>query len=70
MELTSEQIKRQDFVDNAIIDLIKTVNPTEKDINWDIEMIGEVRDVIEDWLVERLKITNEPNFYPYLEENY
>lgn len=70
MALTSEQIKRQDFVDNAIFDLIKTVNPTEKDINWDIEMIGDVRDAIEDWLVERLKITNEPNFYPYLEENY
>ena len=70
MELTSEQIKRQDFVDNAIIDLIKTINPTEKDINWDIEMIGDVRDVIEDWLVERLKITNEQGFYPYLKDNY
>jgi len=70
VELTSEQIKRQDFVDNAIIDLIKTINPTEKDINWDIEMIGDVRDVIEDWLVERLKITNEQGFYPYLKDNY
>jgi len=68
VELTSEQIKRQDFVDNAIIDLIKTVNPTEKDINWDIEMIGDVRDVIEDWLVERLKITNEQGFYAWVEE--
>ncbi len=68
MELTSEQIKRQDFVDNAIFDLIKTANPTEKDINWDIEMIGEVRDVIEDWLVERLKITDEQDFYPWVEE--
>ena len=68
MELTSEQIKRQDFVDNAIIDLIKTINPTEKDINWDIEMIGDVRDVIEDWLVERLKITNEQGFYAWVQE--
>ncbi len=41
-----------------------------KEIRWDIEMIGDVRDVIEDWLVEILKITNEQNFYPYLEENY
>jgi len=67
VELTSEQIKRQDFVDNAIFDLIKTVNPTEKDINWDIEMIGDVRDVIEDWLVERLKITDEQGFYAWVE---
>ncbi|KAF0144804.1 MAG: hypothetical protein FD156_1375 [Nitrospirae bacterium] len=29
-------------------------------------MIGEVRDVIEDWIVERLKITDEQGFYPYL----
>jgi len=31
-------------------------------------MIGDVRDVIEDWMVERLKITDEQNFYPYLED--
>jgi len=66
-ELTSEQIKRQDFVDNAIFDLIKTVNPTEKDINWNIEMIGDVRDVIEDWFVERLEITDEQGFYAWVE---
>ncbi|MBU4319983.1 MAG: hypothetical protein L6246_02370 [Thermodesulfovibrionales bacterium] len=69
-ELTAEQIKRQDSVDNAIYQLVREINPTADEIRWDIEMIGEVRDVIEDWLVERLKITDEQNFYPYLEENY
>ena len=69
-ELTEEQIKRQDSVDNAIYQLMQELNPTADEIRWDIEMIGEVRDVIEDWMVERLKITNEPNFYPYLEKNY
>lgn len=39
-ELTEEQIKRQDYVDNAIYQLIQSVNPTDKDIAWDIEMIG------------------------------
>ncbi len=68
MKLTSVQIKRQDFVDNAIFDLIKTVNPTGEDINWDIEMIGEIRDVVGEWMVERLKITDEKDFYPWVEE--
>ena len=67
-ELTSEQIKRQDFVDNAIFDLIKTVNPAEKEMRWDIEMIGEIRDVVGEWMVERLKITDEQGFYPWVEE--
>ncbi|MDO9289891.1 MAG: hypothetical protein Q7T83_13990, partial [Thermodesulfovibrionales bacterium] len=44
-ELTEEQIKRQDSVDNAIYQLIQELNPTADEIRWDIEMIGEVRDV-------------------------
>ncbi len=67
-ELTDKQIQRQDFVDNAIFNLIQELNPTDKEIRWDIEMIGEVRDVTRKWLVERLKITDEQNFYPYLED--
>lgn len=67
-ELTDEQIKRQDFVDNAVYHMIREVNPTGKMIEWDIEMIGEVRDVIRQWLVERMHITSEQSFYPYLPE--
>ncbi len=67
-ELTDKQIERQDFVDNAIFNLIQSLNTTDKAINWDIEMIGEIRDVIAEWMIERLKITDEQNFYPYLED--
>ncbi|MFH1860285.1 MAG: hypothetical protein ABH870_04645 [bacterium] len=67
-ELTAEQIKRQDSVDNAIYQLIREINPVDKEIAWDIEMIGEIRDVVREWMVERLKICDEQNFYPYLEE--
>jgi hypothetical protein len=67
-ELTDKQIDRQDFVDNAIFQLVQTVNPTDKKIKWDIEMIGEVRDVIRQWIVERMKIADEQTFYPYIEE--
>ncbi len=67
-ELTDKQIERQDLVDNAIFNLIQSLNTTDKTINWDIELIGEIRDVIAEWMIERLKITDEQNFYPYLEE--
>lgn len=67
-ELTEEQIKRQDSVDNAIYQLIQELNPSGKEIEWDIEMIGDVRDVIEDWMVERLRITDEQGFYPWVED--
>ena len=67
-ELTDEQTKRQDFVDNAIYHLIQEVNPASKTVEWDIEMIGDVRDVIREWLVERMNIASEQTFYPYLQE--
>ncbi len=40
MELTNKQIKRQDFVDNRIFELIQKLNPSQIEINWDIEIIG------------------------------
>lgn len=67
-ELTDEQIKRQDLVDNAIYHLIQEVNPAGKTIEWDIEMIGDVRDVIREWLVERMNVISEQRFYPYSQE--
>ncbi|MBS3917738.1 MAG: hypothetical protein KG012_02505 [Deltaproteobacteria bacterium] len=67
-ELTDKQIDRQDFVDNAIFQLVQRVNPTDKNIEWDIEMIGKVRDVIRQWIVERMTITDELTFYPYIDD--
>ena len=67
-ELTDKQIDRQDFVDNAIYQLIQKVNPTDIFIEWDIEVIGEIRDVVKEWIVERMKITDEQKFYPYLDD--
>jgi hypothetical protein len=65
-ELTEQQIEQQDFVDNAIFKLLQSLNLTDKEIQWDIKTIGDVRDVIKDWLVKRIQIINEQNFYPYL----
>jgi hypothetical protein len=65
METLSEnQIKRQDFVDNKIYDLVKRLAPSTKKIEWDIEMIADIRDTIQHWLVDQYKIVDELEFYP------
>ena len=67
MELTGQQIERQDFVDNAIFNLINELIPSDKEMEWDIEFIGVVRDAIQTRLVEK-GICSEQEFYPYIEE--
>ena len=62
-EMTDEQLERQDFVDNAIFSLIQDINPTTEAISWDIEMIGNIRDVILDELQKKLG-TKEFEIYP------
>jgi hypothetical protein len=62
--LSEGQINRQDFVDNQIYDLVKRLNPSRREIEWDIEMIADIRDTIQHWLVDRYKIVDELDFYP------
>ncbi len=65
MEIFSEeQIRRQDFVDNEIYDLVKRLVPSKRTIEWNIEMIGDIRDTIQQWLVDHYKIVDELEFYP------
>jgi hypothetical protein len=61
---SEDQIKRQDFVDNQIYDLVRRLTPSKREIDWDIEMIGDVRDTIQHWLVDQYKIVDELEFYP------
>ncbi|MCG3167426.1 MAG: hypothetical protein POELPBGB_03218 [Bacteroidia bacterium] len=65
-QLTKRELERQDLVDNSIFELLQTINPSEKEIEWDIEMIGEVRDVVSKLFVEELKLSSEKKFYPYI----
>lgn len=67
-ELTEEQIKRQDFVDNRIFELVNELNPIQTEIDWDIEMIGEVRECVQNFLIDKFSISEE-DFYPFIKEN-
>jgi hypothetical protein len=55
--MTDEQLKRQDFVDNAVFSLIQEINPTNRTISWDIEMIGNIRDKLVHELEKKLDIS-------------
>jgi hypothetical protein len=65
-ELTGKEIERQDFVDNSIYQLILSLNPTNEKIDWNIEIIGQVREQIGQWF-EQNNICTQSQFYPYLE---
>lgn len=62
--MKQSQLERQDFVDNSIYELLIRLNPTSQEIKWDIEIIGEIRDQIQDLLVNRLQLIDEKTFYP------
>ncbi len=67
-ELTKKQIERQDFVDDSIFQLLQSLTPSNKDIDWNLEIIGDVRCCVQHWLVEELKAVNDIEFYPFIEE--
>lgn len=63
-KLSRKQIERQDFVDNKIFELIQSLHPAGKRLEWDIEMIGDVRDMIERQ-VARAHNVSKAQFYPF-----
>jgi hypothetical protein len=63
-EFTDKEIQRQDFVDNEIFDLLQRLAPKSVQIEWDIETIGDIRNVLRGNLVNRYGVL-EQEFYPY-----
>jgi hypothetical protein len=48
VELSDEQVQRNDNVDSSVFECITTL--AEKDIEWDMEVIGETTDAIKEVL--------------------
>jgi len=61
--LTDAQIERQDFVDGQIFEMIENV--LGSNIDWDINPIAEIRDIIFRYYVLNSDI-DEMEFYPYI----
>ncbi len=57
---------RQEFVDNSILELLNNL-VQNSNIEYEPRMIFEIREVIKEWVVEKLDICNEMSFYPYIE---
>lgn len=68
MQTTSQNTQstydRQDFADNSIHELLNKLNPSKKEIEWNIEIIGDIRDTISRILVDNLRLCTEEEFYP------
>jgi hypothetical protein len=67
-----DKILRQDFVDNSIYELLETVGGSDfynpVNLEWNLEHIGRVRDVVEEIIVHVLQLMSEEEFYPVLKE--
>lgn len=63
---TEQETDRQDRVDNAIFNAIEEITPIGY-LQWDMELIAEVREVIMDYVVNKKKWMTEQQFYPYRE---
>lgn len=66
-ELPEAQIDRQDVVDNAIYNLLLELSgKTEDELEQDMEHIGDIRDVVQEVICDRLKIMSPMDFYPWI----
>jgi|GEM_PF-1893804 len=66
--LTDNQLKRQDYVDEKIFNLLGDLNLSTEQVDWNIETIADIRDKIRYWLVEYYALMAEQDFYPYIPE--
>jgi hypothetical protein len=65
-KLNNAPINQLDFLHNRIFQLLLEVNPGKKRVSWDMEIIGEIADVIETYfIVNKICTTQEIN--PYIE---
>lgn len=67
-DLSDDQINRQDAVDNVIFELIQNIHPSTSEIDQNIEMIGDIRNCLKEWVVDRYGLCDEQSFYPYIKK--
>ena len=63
-ELSRQEMDRLDFVHNTIHQMICQLAGQE--VEWDVEVIGEISDLVEELVCRRLKLMSDRQFAPYL----
>ncbi len=67
MELTKEEIQKQDYVDMCCFGLLQML-AKPGNIKWDIEQIGIIRDAAQEVICDNLLLMTAQEFYPALIE--
>jgi hypothetical protein len=64
------KINQHDFVDSEIWDLIRNLHPnlTDFDLQYDGNIVNQVRTVLSNFYVNVLKVCTEEDFYPYIND--
>ena len=66
-ELTGRQLERLDYLHNRIQAMLIEICPNEtKTVEWDMELIATIADVVEEFFV-RKKYCTDQEFNPYIE---
>lgn len=67
--MNEEQLQRQDLVDNTIFQMLCDLHPHDGGEvgGWDIELIGGLRDLVQQWFVDK-GICTEEEFYPSISD--
>ena len=67
-ELTDGEIVRIDEVHNTIHDMIAQLAGADPEtLEWDIELIGSISDLVEDAVCDKWKLMTRHEFCPYIE---
>lgn len=65
-EWTSKEEERQDIVDGCIFELISEIVPlSNTSYEWNIEDIAQIREAVQDVVVNKRNLMTEQEFYPY-----
>ncbi len=64
-ELTRPEMERLDYVHNSIHQLICDL--AGQDVDWDVEVIGEISDLVEEHVCTKLGLMKDYEFAPYIE---
>lgn len=64
-ELSTSDIERLDFLHNAIHRLLCEL--AGREIPWDMEVIGEISDVAEEHICNKLGLMSQMSFAPFID---
>jgi hypothetical protein len=64
MSSQKEKTMQRNFVNNVIIDIITTLNPSDDEIKWNEKHISIIREALCKLFVNEMKLCTKEQFYP------